>query len=106
MSGGTLEVSLALNGPIILSRGIRELDSNPVSCRKMGSADETRDTRASVLDLDGLSNLKVGKYAHGCKQSLRARETRPAEQAASANSRNVGTAKKHQKRVETLKPIV
>ena len=68
MSWRASEVLLTLNRSIVLTRGVFELNSNPVPCCKLSSAYETDCCRATALDLDDLPDSKVGYYPHCSNQ--------------------------------------
>ena len=68
MSIGTVEVSLALDGAIVLARRIVKLQSDPVPGRKVGGSDEADSSSAAVVELDGLAEGEVGQFSHVTSQ--------------------------------------
>ena len=60
----TIEVPLSLYRAIIFPRDVIQFDADPVPRSEMGATDVSYYCYSTVLELDRLANLEVGKVAH------------------------------------------
>lgn len=71
MAGIAVEIAIALDGAIVLARGILEDDADPVAGGEGGLADELDGACAAVVELDDLADLECVCHRAGFRGIIR-----------------------------------